>query len=139
MALDMGKKRIGLAISDVTNVLASPLDVIKRQNLDKDIESILKFAEQNNVELLLFGMPRNMDGSYGPQAKFVENFITKLKTYTDIPMNTWDERLSTVAATRSLIEGNVRREDRKNLVDKVAAAHFLQSYLDYLNNPNYGN
>jgi putative Holliday junction resolvase len=131
MGLDYGAKFIGIAMSDEAGLIASPLDRLRRVGLDKDIERIIELAKSEGVGEILVGMPLSMDGSEGPQAKKVAEFIHVLQERSGIQVVPWDERLTTVAAQRSLLEGNVSRARRRQVVDKVAAALMLQGYLDY--------
>jgi putative Holliday junction resolvase len=130
LALDHGTKRIGVAISDELQVIAQPLEFVPAEPVASFLERLKEVLEDKQVELVLVGMPRNMNGSYGPAALKVEEFVALLRTATTIPIKTWDERLTSVQANRFLIEGNVRRDKRKEKVDKMAAAILLQSYLD---------
>lgn len=130
MGLDIGRKTIGVALSDPAGLTAQPVTTIKRTSLSKDMEEVLGLAAENEVTAIVAGLPLNMDGSHSSQTEFVLKFIEKLKERTDIPLKTWDERLSTVAVERLLIESEMRREKRKEVVDKLAAAYILQGYLD---------
>jgi putative Holliday junction resolvase len=130
LALDHGTRRIGVAVSDEMKMIASPLEYIPAEPLDKVIERIQQLIREKDVELILVGMPRNMDGTFGPAAEKVNDFIASLAPHITTPIKTWDERLTSVMANRALLEGNVRRDQRKQKVDKMAAAILLQSYLD---------
>ena len=130
LAIDHGTKRIGLALSDELKMIAQPLEFVPAEPFNKFLERLKEIIEQKQVELLLVGMPRNMDGSYGPAALKVEEFVSVLKSAVAIPIKLWDERLTSAQANRFLIEANVRRDERKKKVDKMAAAILLQSYLD---------
>lgn len=132
LALDHGTRRIGVAISDELKVIAQPLEFIPAEPFAAFLTRLKELLHQQAVELILVGMPRNMDGSYGPAALKVEQFVAALRTAVTVPIQTWDERLTSVQANRFLIEGNVRREKRKQKVDQTAAAILLQSYLDSL-------
>lgn len=132
LALDHGTKRIGVAVSDEMKMIASPLEYISAEPFAAFLARLKEIIREKEVELILVGMPRNMDGSYGPAALKVQEFVAVLKTAITIPIKTLDERLTTVQAQRFLIQGNVRREKRKEKVDKTAAAILLQSYLDSL-------
>lgn len=132
MGLDIGKKTIGIALSDPAGLTAQPVTTIKRTTLTKDLEEVLGLSAEHSVTTIVAGLPLNMDGSHSAQTGFVLKFLEKLKERTDIPVKTWDERLSTVAVERLLIESDVRREKRKEVVDKLAAAYILQGYLDSL-------
>ena len=130
MALDHGTRRIGVAVSDETKTIATPLEFIPAEPMNQVVERLQQLLREKEVELILIGMPRNMDGSYGPATEKVKEFITALQPYITTPIKTWDERLTSVMANRALLQGNVRRDQRKQKVDKMAAAILLQSYLD---------
>jgi len=132
LALDHGTKRIGVAVSDELKMIAQPLEFILAEPFAKFLERLKEIIREKEVEMILIGMPRNMDGSYGPAALKVQEFVAVLKDAIAIPIKTWDERLTSAQANRFLIEGKVRREKRKEKVDKTAAAILLQSYLDGL-------
>ncbi len=133
MGLDLGTKTIGLALSDVERRLASPLETIKRVKFSQDAHLLLKIAEDQEVIALIFGLPLNMDGSSGPRAQATEAFLRNLRLLTSLPFALWDERLSTAAVTRDLIDRDVSRAKRAQVVDKLAAAYILQGALDRLN------
>jgi len=139
MGLDVGDKRIGIALSDEGAIIASPRETLERRGNRKDIAHLLELAKREDVGEILVGMPFSLDGSIGPQAQKVERFVTALKGETAIPITLWDERLSTVSAERALIEGDVSRAKRRGSVDRVAAALILQSYLDARRAPAAGN
>lgn len=130
LALDHGAKRIGVAVSDELKLIAQPLEYIPAEPAAAVVDRIRQLVHEKQVELILVGMPRNMDGSYGPAALKVKEFVAALEAAVGVPLRTWDERLTSVQANRYLIQGNVRREKRKEKVDKTAAAILLQSYLD---------
>src|SRR5580692_6599910 len=130
LAIDHGTKRIGLAISDELGIIAQPLEFVPAEPFDKFVARLKEIIQEKQVELLLVGMPRNMDGSYGPAAIKTEAFVGAIKSAVVVPVKMWDERLTSAQANRYLIEGNVRREQRKEKVDKTAAAILLQSFLD---------
>jgi len=131
MGLDFGDKSIGIAISDEAGLIASPRDTLRRSNLEKDIAWLTELARKEGVEEILVGMPLSLDGSEGPQARKVMAFIKALQQHSGFHVRPWDERLTTVAAERALIEGNVSRARRRKIIDQVAAAVMLQGYLDY--------
>lgn len=131
MALDVGDKRIGIAMSDEGGLIASPRDTLQRDRLEADIDRLIEMARNEEVGEILVGMPISMDGTEGPQAKKVMKFIHALNERSEMPVVPWDERLTTVAAERVLLEGNVSRSKRRQVIDKVAAAYMLQGYLDY--------
>ena len=130
LALDHGTKRIGVAISDELKVIAQPLEYIAAEPFADFVARLKELIREKEVDLILLGMPRNMDGSYGPAALKVQEFTAVLKENVTVPIVTWDERLTSAQAQRYLISGNVRRQERKQKVDKMAAAILLQSYLD---------
>ena len=130
LALDHGTKRIGIAVSDELKMIAQPLEFVLTEPIADFFVRLKEIIREKEVELILIGMPRNMDGSYGPAAEKVQAFVEILKTATAIPIKLWDERLTSTMANRFLIQGNVRRDKRKEKVDKTAAAILLQSYLD---------
>src|SRR6266850_3052728 len=130
LAIDHGTRRMGIAISDELRTLAQPIEFIPAQPFADFLARLKELLCEKEVELILVGVPRNMDGSYGPAALKVQDFVAALKKAVTVPIKTWDERLTSVQANRFLIAGNVRREKRKEKVDKMAAAILLQSYLD---------
>lgn len=130
MALDHGTKRIGVAVSDELKMIAQPLEFVPAEPLDKAFERLRAILAEKPSELILVGMPRNMDGSFGPAAEKVREFVEQLKAAIPVPVRTWDERLTSAQANRVMIQGQVKREQRKEKVDAVAAAILLQSYLD---------
>jgi putative Holliday junction resolvase len=132
LAIDHGTKRIGIAISDELKMIAQPLEFIPAEPFELFLTRLKTLIREKEIELILVGMPRNMDGSYGPAALKVQSFVAALKSALTTPIKTWDERLTSVQANRLLIEGHVRREDRKKKVDTMAAAILLQSYLESL-------
>ena len=131
MAIDWGERRVGIALSDETRTIASPHSVIKRSgSLDRVLEEISGLAGSHQVTQVIFGIPLRLDGARGPEAEGVLEVAEKLRAKVTVPVDTWDERLSTVEAERALIGGDVSRKKRKGLIDQVAASIFLQSYLD---------
>jgi len=132
LALDHGTKRIGIAISDELKMIAQPMEFVLAEPFTDFVKRLKEIIRDKEVELILIGMPRNMDGSYGPAALKVQEFIAVLKDMVAIPIKTWDERLTSAQAQRFLIQGGVRRQERKEKVDKMAASILLQSYLDSL-------
>ena len=130
LALDHGSRRIGVAISDETQTIAQPLEFIPAEPLTGVLARLNEIVQQQNVSLILLGMPRNMDGTYGPAAMKAKEFQEMLSKEISVPLRAWDERLTSVMANRSLIQAGVRRQKRKEKVDKTAAAILLQSYLD---------
>ncbi len=132
LGLDLGTKTIGVAISDISRTVASPLKTIRRTKFSRDAETLLALAAENNVGGFVLGLPLNMDGSVGPRAQATRAFARNLAALTDIPIVLWDERLSTAAVTRALLEADASRKRRAKLVDKLAAAYILQGALDRL-------
>jgi len=128
MGLDMGDRRVGVALSDPLGILASPLTIISRTDEEADIEAIIAIARQYEVGRIIIGLPLSMDGSLGTQANKVKEFAAELSCQMDIPIEFKDERLSTVLAKR--IVRNVRKTNRETRYDAAAAALILQSYLD---------
>src|SRR5881392_1149582 len=132
LAIDHGTKRMGIAVSDELKLIAQPLEFIPAEPFADFLARLKQLLHEKKVELIQVGMPRNMDGSYGPAALKVQDFVAALKNAVTVPIQTLDERLTSVQANRILIQGNVRRDKRKEKVDKMAAAILLQSYLDGL-------
>ena len=130
LALDHGTVRIGVAVSDELKMIATPLEYIPAEPFAAFLVRLKEILRDKEVELILIGMPRNMNGSYGPAALKVQEFVAVLNSALTVPIKLWDERLTSTQANRFLIEGGVRRADRKQKVDKAAAAILLQSYLD---------
>ncbi|MFD2251773.1 putative Holliday junction resolvase [Pseudochelatococcus lubricantis] len=132
MGFDLGTKTIGLALSDIERRIATALETIRRTKFSQDAERILALAKLHNVGGFVIGMPLNMDGTEGPRAQATRAFSRNLHKLTPIPVALWDERLSTVAVTRTLISADASRARRAELVDKLAAAYLLQGALDRL-------
>ncbi len=130
LALDHGTKRIGVAISDELKLIAQPVEFIPAEPLGGFFERLRAILAEKPCELLLVGMPRNMDGTYGPAAEKVKYFVEQLRQAVAVPVRTWDERLTSAQANRLMVQGQVRRDERKQKVDAVAAAILLQSFLD---------
>lgn len=135
LALDFGDKRIGVAVSDALNIIAQGKGYIKRSDLRKDLEEIKYYIDKYEVDEIIVGMPKNMDGSLGQRAKKTQEFINFLNNNLDITISIWDERLSTKEAERVLIKADVSRSNRKEVIDKLAASIILDSYLQ----ANYNN
>lgn len=131
MGLDVGERRIGVALSDPQGILATPLDIIDAAE-PQALDTIRNLISQYNVQRLVVGMPRSLSGDLGPQAQATLGFIERLKSRISIPVDTWDERLSTVAADRAMAEAGTKARKKKGMRDAVAAALVLQSYLDRL-------
>ena len=130
LGLDVGDRWIGVALSDPSARIASPLTIIKRIDDTTVMQAINRIIGENEVGRIIVGLPRMLDGSIGIQAEKVQNFAESLRKAVDVPVILWDERLTTAMADKILIEANVRRRKRKRVVDKVAAAIILQGYLD---------
>lgn len=132
LGLDIGDRTIGVAISDPLGYTAQGVTTIRRKNEDKDIEELIKLCKEYNVETIISGLPKNMNGTIGPQSEKVLAFCGILKNKIDVPIKMWDERLTTVAAQRAMLEADLSRAKRKKIVDKMAATYILQGYLDSL-------
>jgi putative Holliday junction resolvase len=132
LAIDHGTKRVGLALSDELKMIAQPLEFIPAEPFTDFLSRLEEVVYEKEVEMILVGLPRNLDGSYGPATVKVQEFVSALKSVVPVPIKTWDERLTSAQANRLLIEADVRRDKRKQNVDKMAAAILLQSYLDSL-------
>ncbi len=130
MGLDVGVKRIGIALSDPMGMIAGGHSVLERGQLNRDLEQLRKLCQDNEVDRIVVGLPRNMNGSIGPKALEIQEFAAKLGEHVDIDIVFWDERLTTVAAEKLLVEADVSRRKRKKVIDKVAAVTILQNYLD---------
>lgn len=132
LALDHGTKRIGVAASDELKLLAQPLEFIPAESFDAVLARLCQLIAEKDVELIVIGMPRNMDGSHGPAAMAVRDFVDRLRNQITVPLVTWDERLSSVQAHRLLRQAGHKAKQQKGKVDASAAAILLQSYLDSL-------
>jgi putative Holliday junction resolvase len=132
LGLDLGTKTIGVAISDGMRYSATPLETIKRTKFTEDANRLLELIKENNAVGLVLGLPLNMDGSEGPRVQSTRAFARNLAQKTDLPIAFWDERLSTAAVTRTLLEADVRRNKRAEVVDKLAASYILQGALERL-------
>ena len=132
LALDLGEKTIGLALSDVTRTVASPMQTLAKKKFTVNAAELVALAAEHDVGGIVIGLPINMDGSEGPRAQSARQFAANLSEKTALPIALWDERLSTAAVTRTLIEADASRARRAQLVDKLAAAYILQGALDYL-------
>ena len=132
LGLDLGTKTIGVAISDGMRYSATPLETIKRQKFTHDAERLVQLIAENQAVGIVLGLPLNMDGSEGPRAQSTRAFARNLAQKIAIPIAFWDERLSTAAVTRTLLEADVRRDKRAEVVDKLAASYILQGALERL-------
>lgn len=130
--LDLGTRTIGVAVSDGQRRVASPLTTIRRRKFTLDSAALLELAAARDIGGLVLGLPRNMDGSEGPRAQSTRAFARNLARLTDLPIAFWDERLSTVAAERALLEADTSRRRRAEVIDHVAAGYILQGALDRL-------
>ncbi|MEA5501634.1 Holliday junction resolvase RuvX [Halotia wernerae UHCC 0503] len=133
MGLDAGEKTIGMAVSDPGLSIASPLDTVRRgRKASADYDQVVALAKARNVGGFVLGMPVNMDGTAGPRAQATRAFARNLLAKIDLPLVMWDERMSTQAVTRTLLDADMSRAKRAEVVDKMAAAFILQGYLDWL-------
>lgn len=132
LALDLGEKRIGLAVSDEKRIIAQPIGFIKRNKWQEDIKAIKEYISSFSIAKVVIGLPKSLDGSIGPSGKIALEFARRLEEELDEEIILWDERLTTAQAERVLIQGGVRRRKRKLAIDKLAAVLILQNYLDYL-------
>ena len=132
LGLDLGAKTIGVAVSDGMRYSATPLETIHRTKFTADAARLIELIEENAAVALVLGLPLNMDGSEGPRVQSTRAFARNLAQKTPLPMLFWDERLSTSAVTRMLIEADTRRDKRAEVVDKLAASYILQGFLDRL-------
>ncbi|MXQ13238.1 Holliday junction resolvase RuvX [Microvirga makkahensis] len=130
MGVDLGTKTIGLALSDVEKRIATPLETIKRVKFTPDAQRIKALGERYDVGGLVFGLPLNMDGSEGPRSQATRAFLRNLKPLLPLPVLLWDERMSTMVVTRTLLDADTSRAKRADAVDKMAAAYILQGALD---------
>ncbi len=130
MGLDLGTRTIGVAVSDTSRRIASPLQTVRRTKFAADATTLLALASARRIGGLVLGLPRNMDGSEGPRAQSTRAFARNLAGLTDLPITFWDERLSTVAAERALLEADTSRKRRAEVIDHVAAGYILQGLLD---------
>jgi len=130
MGLDYGDKRIGVALSDAFGWTAQGVEVIERKREGGDLERISELVREYGVDAIVVGLPKNMNGSIGPRGELCMAFAEQLRQALSVPVHLWDERLTTVAAQRTLLEADVSRRKRKQVVDKMAATLLLQNYLD---------
>ncbi|MFP6743146.1 MAG: Holliday junction resolvase RuvX [Alphaproteobacteria bacterium] len=132
LGLDVGAKTIGIALSDVGRIIATPTTTIRRTKFRDDVAQLKALVEEHEIAALIIGMPFNMDGSEGPRCQSVRQFAANVLEVIDIPAALWDERLSTVTAERALLEADMSRKRRAEVIDKMAAAVILQSALDLM-------
>ncbi|GLC28595.1 Holliday junction resolvase RuvX [Clostridium omnivorum] len=134
LGLDVGEKTIGVAVCDPLGFTAQGITTIKRVGKNKDLEEINKICKEYSVESIVVGLPKNMNGTIGPSGEKILKFCELIKEYTNLEIRMWDERLTTVAAHRAMLEADLSRAKRKKIVDKIAATYILQGYLDSLSN-----
>lgn len=134
MGLDLGDRTIGVAVSDPFGWTAQGIDTIKRTDLEEDLRKISELISRYEIEKIVIGFPKNMNGTIGPRGEKALEFASLLKEKTLLDVVLWDERLTTVAAQKMLIEADVSRRKRKRVIDKLAATYILQGYLDSRNN-----
>jgi putative Holliday junction resolvase len=136
LGIDYGEKRIGLALSDSSNTIARSMKVLQRNRAGRWLEEIKAVVNQNKVERIVIGLPKNMNGSLGQKGKEVLAFVKVLEKLVRVPIVTWDERLTTVTAERVLLEAELSRKKRKRILDKLSACIILQNYLDSIGSGN---
>ncbi len=137
--LDLGEKTIGVAVSDSMRVVASPLETIRRSKFTADATHLLQITDKRRIGGIILGLPRNMDGSEGPRCQSTRAFARNLARLSDLPIGFWDERLSTVAAEKALLEADTTRKRRSEVIDHVAAGYILQGALDRMRHLQAGN
>lgn len=135
LAVDLGTKRIGLALSDPLGLTAQPMPTLKAEGWETDVAAIGRIAAERGAQALVVGLPLRMSGRAGPEARRAESFAQALREKIKLPVHTWDERLTTAASERSLIEAGRSRKKRRAAVDSAASILILQSYLDTINRP----
>ncbi|MBU4201210.1 MAG: Holliday junction resolvase RuvX [Verrucomicrobia bacterium] len=139
LGIDYGERRLGFAISDETGIIAMPLCVVTVEHPRHALDEVQRLVREKQAGQVVIGMPLNMNGTRGPASEAVARFVTRLSKTISIPVATWDERLSSKAAERILIDADVRREKRKGVIDQLAAQIMLQSYLDAMAGQSAGN
>ncbi len=130
MGLDLGSKTIGIAISDGLRAVATPLKTIKRTKFREEVEILFNLIAERDISGIILGLPKNMDGSEGPRCQSTRAFARNIIRFKDFPIAFWDERLSTVAAEKALLEADINRKRRSEVIDHVAASYILQGALD---------
>jgi putative pre-16S rRNA nuclease len=130
VGLDLGDKTIGISVSDRMGTVATPLETIRRRKFTLDAERLMEIIKERDINGILLGLPRNMDGTEGPRCQKTRAFARNLTRLTDLPIGFWDERLSTVAAEKALLEADTTRKRRSEVIDHVAAGYILQGALD---------
>jgi len=138
MGLDIGTHTIGIAISDELGITAQGLKTLKRKSMEEDLKEIATIVHQFEIDKIVVGLPKNMNGTLGTQAEIVLKWIKILTDKISVPVETWDERLSTVGASKVLLEADLSRRKRKKVIDKLAAVLILQGYLDNSRRTNHG-
>ena len=131
LGIDFGTKQLGLATSDETGLIAGKYGTIKREGVKIDVKKLCEVIKQERIQKIVIGYPINMDGTFGEIVRQVDVFVSSLQEEVDLPIEKWDERLSSVSAERLLIQGDVSRRKRRKVIDQVAAVIILQNYLDY--------
>lgn len=134
LGLDVGSKTIGVAVSDPLGFTAQGLTTIRRTKKDQDIQEIKKFCDEYDAKVIVIGLPKNMNGTIGPSGEITMSFGKLIEDELKIEIKFWDERLTTVAAHKAMIEADLSRKKRKQIVDKVASTYILQGYLDMISN-----
>ena len=134
MGLDVGSRTIGVAVSDELGITAQGLKTIRRKSSEEDLKELSQIIRQFEIKKLVVGLPKNMDGSLGKQAEVVFKWIKSVQQKLSLPIVTWDERLSTVGASKILLEADLSRKKRKGVIDKIAAVLILQGYMDQARN-----
>ncbi len=134
LGLDIGDRTIGVAVSDPLGFTAQGITTIRRKSEEMDIKELKSICTEYSVDTIVAGLPKNMNGSLGPQSEKVLKFCDLIKENIDLPIKMWDERLTTVAANRAMLEADLSRSKRKKIVDKMAAIYILQGYLDSISN-----
>ena len=138
MGLDVGTHTIGVAISDELGITAQGLKTLRRRSMEDDFKALTTIIGQYEIARIVVGLPKNMDGTLGKQAEFVLKWIEVLTNKIQVPVVTWDERLSTVGASKVLLEADLSRRKRKKVIDKLAAVLILQGYLDQTRRTDHG-
>lgn len=128
----MGKKTIGVAVSDPLGFTAQGLTTIRRTKKEQDIQEIKKFCDEYDVKVIVIGLPKNMNGTIGPSGEITMSFGKLIEEELEIEIKFWDERLTTVAAHKAMIEADLSRSKRKQIVDRVASTYILQGYMDFI-------
>jgi len=138
IGLDLGDKTVGVAISDLMGTVATPRETVRRKKFTLDAARLLEIIKERDVGGIVLGLPRNMDGSEGPRCQKTRAFARNLSRLTELPIGFWDERLSTVAAERALLEADTSRKRRAEVIDHVAASYILQGALDRMSHQRNG-